>query len=148
MLDSLQQASIAFKKDVKRNYERFINVNNEEATKLANVVNQELEKGFTFIHIRKLYSISERKLRKLQNLGLVPKRIGGRRPRIASSHWLSKWRIEVNISQLELAMLIGVDQATISHWENGRTMPKLAINLIKLIDEIGINECNSIMNGS
>lgn len=40
-------------------------------------------------------------------------------------------REEANVSQVELAKAIGVTQATISYWENNKTVPN-AIQLLKL----------------
>ena len=40
---------------------------------------------------------------------------------------------ELSMTQQELAKALGVDQATISRWENGQDIPRIAERLIKVI---------------
>ena len=42
-----------------------------------------------------------------------------------------KYRLENNLTQVEVAKMIGIDQTNISSWENDKTRPEYE-NLIKL----------------
>lgn len=52
-----------------------------------------------------------------------------------------KDRLENNMTQVEVAKLIGIDQTNISNWENDKTRPEYE-NLIKLsqIYDVSIDE--------
>ncbi len=52
-----------------------------------------------------------------------------------------KYRLENNMTQVEVAKLIGIDQTNISNWENDKTRPEYE-NLIKLsqIYDVSIDE--------
>ncbi len=52
-----------------------------------------------------------------------------------------KYRLENNMTQVEVANLIGIDQTNISNWENDKTRPEYE-NLIKLsqIYDVSIDE--------
>jgi len=46
-------------------------------------------------------------------------------------------RKEYGISRRKLAYILGVSVSTISHWENGRRIPKVS-NLLKIINVLNI----------
>lgn len=50
---------------------------------------------------------------------------------------IKKYRVNSNLSQLELAVMIEVEQSNICLWENGKTMPTIQ-NLIKIADVFGL----------
>lgn len=52
-----------------------------------------------------------------------------------------KYRLENNLTQMEVAKMIGIDQTNISSWENDKTRPEYE-NLIKLskIYDVTIDE--------
>ncbi len=52
-----------------------------------------------------------------------------------------KYRLENNLTQVEVAKMIGIDQTNISSWENDKTRPEYE-NLIKLskIYDVSLDE--------
>ena len=53
-----------------------------------------------------------------------------------SGEELRAWRIKHDLSQAELAELLGVNQSTISHWEIGyRTIPLYLPLLLEYLEE-------------
>jgi transcriptional regulator with XRE-family HTH domain len=50
---------------------------------------------------------------------------------------IKKYRVNSNLSQLDLAVMIEVEQSNICLWENGKTMPTIQ-NLIKIADVFGL----------
>ena len=50
---------------------------------------------------------------------------------------IKRYRTQSNMSQLALAVEIGVEQSNICLWENGKTLPTIE-NLIKIADVFGL----------
>lgn len=50
---------------------------------------------------------------------------------------IKKYRQQSNMSQLDLAVEIGVEQSNVCLWENGKTTPTMD-NLIKIADFFGL----------
>jgi putative transcriptional regulator len=48
---------------------------------------------------------------------------------------IKEFRIKAGLTQVELAAKLGVEQAAVSQWETGKTMPSAAI-LLKLSEEL------------
>ena len=42
-----------------------------------------------------------------------------------------------NLSRRGLAKLVGMDEGTFQHWENGRSLPKTQVNLQRALDVMG-----------
>lgn len=50
---------------------------------------------------------------------------------------IKQYRVSSNLSQLDLAVMLDVDQSNVCLWENGKTLPTIS-NLIKIADIFGL----------
>lgn len=50
---------------------------------------------------------------------------------------IKQYRVSSNLSQLDLAVMLDVDQSNVCLWENGKNLPTIS-NLIKIADIFGL----------
>lgn len=50
---------------------------------------------------------------------------------------IKQYRVSSNLSQLDLAVMLDVDQSNVCLWENGKNLPTIS-NLIKIADVFGL----------